>query len=609
MRRLTTLLLFVTLFTSNAQEAESSYMFPINPGQQNYLAGTVGEIRSTHLHTGIDIKTGGRTGLPVYAIEDGYVFRAKMSAGGYGNTLYLKHPDGRYSVYAHLKSFDPAVTKWVTAQQYKDESFEANLFPEKNQFSFKKGDIIAYSGNTGSSSGPHLHFEIRNQLNQPLDVLTFDFDEIRDRIPPVVKKIAFAPLSETARINGFFGRREFELSKINGVYTTSKPVHLEGKIGIEIYSYDPMDGIPNKNGIVKTILNVDGNTQFKEHKKTLSFSSQRSTLVHYNYPAAKKGSRRFNKLYVSDGNDQQIYEVVNQGIEFAGNHAKIEITVWDSYDNSSTTQIHLTSEAIAASPPISKMEKTDNFLHLRSDQPVSIKLDEWTSLTPYTTIGEDQFYVWDLRKGIPTSVFLNGETKETHFVGLIPSNQEMSYIQGEFEIATKKRSLFDTLYLAFEKNYDSIQHLEIFHFRNPTEPFRTHFELTLKPEKEYHVDAAVYAVLGKRFNYQGGVWDGDQISFKTRDLARFTILRDSVAPTITARSLNSSDLSFRIKDKLSGIKSFRAELNGQFILMYYDPKRSLIWSKKLNENIPFEGELIVEVLDNANNSKIFKRTL
>ena len=382
MRRLLFLALICTLSTLFSQQKESEYLFPINPGQQNYLAGTVGEIRATHLHTGIDIKTGGQTGLPVYAIEDGYVFRVKMSTYGYGYTLYLKHPDGRYSVYAHLKSFDPAIEKWVTQKQYEEESFEVNLFPEKNKFQFQKGDIIAYSGNTGSSSGPHLHFEIRNQLNQPLDVLSFDFDEIRDRIPPVVKKIAFVTLSEDARVNGFFGRQEFTLSKINGVYTTSTPIHLLGTVGIEIYSYDGMDGVPNKNGIVKTELMVDGEIRFQERKETLSFSNQRSTLVHYNYYAARKGSKRFNKLYLADGNEQNFYKKTNRGIIFDGSKQQIELSTEDSYGNSSITKIELSDEISETKPWFSEMDRMDNFLHFKSNQPVSIKLNEWKSLKP-----------------------------------------------------------------------------------------------------------------------------------------------------------------------------------------------------------------------------------
>ena len=240
MKFLAAFFLCLLVFDLSSQDLNAvDYQFPINPGQQNYLAGTVGEIRSSHFHTGIDVKTGGRTGLPIYAVADGHIARIKVSSSGYGYALYMKHPNGTFSVYAHLEAFDPKIADWVLKEQYRKESFEVDLFPEANQFAFKQGNIIGYSGNTGSSSGPHLHFEIRDSNHQPIDVLSLGFDEIRDNIPPVVKKVAFITLDGNARINGYFGRYEFDLIKAASWFQTKEPIHLRGNIGVEIYSYDP----------------------------------------------------------------------------------------------------------------------------------------------------------------------------------------------------------------------------------------------------------------------------------------------------------------------------------------------------------------------------------
>ncbi|MEQ8629339.1 M23 family metallopeptidase [Ekhidna sp.] len=593
-----------------AQDFEAiDYQFPIKPGQQNYLAGTVGEIRSSHFHTGIDVKTGGRTGLPIYAVADGHIARIKVSASGYGYALYMKHPNGTFSVYAHLEAFDSRIAAWALKEQYRKESFEVDLFPEAGQFPFKKGDIIGYSGNTGSSSGPHLHFEIRDANHRPIDVLSLGFKEIRDNIPPVVQKVAFVTMGKDARVNGFFGRYEFDLIKTKNGYQTKEPINLVGKIGVEIYSYDPMDGIPNRNGIVKTTFQLDGDTLFHEYKEAFSFGKQRNVLVHYNYPAYKKGSRRFNKLYLADGNEHNIYNVVNRGVDFV-DQEEILINTEDSYKNTSTTRILLSDEEIRITPKLYRPEQIGNYLHFKSKQQGSVLLDEWVPLKPYAESGEEHYYIWDLRDGTPKSLFIDGETVKTDLVGLLPSNQEISYVQKEFTLNLKRRSLFDTLYLAFEKEFDSLENRELFHFKNQTQPIRSNMEIVLNPEKGYNQEKAmVYSVFGKRYNFMGGEWENGQIKFSTRDLVTYTILEDTIPPSIELKMANADYLKFRIDDELSGIKSFKATINGEFVLMHYEPKRKLIWSQKLNENIPFKGKFMLEVIDNSNNGTIYTKEL
>lgn len=610
MKYLPPFILFILSLNVFGQDLNAiDYQFPINPGQQNFLAGTVGEIRSSHFHTGIDVKTGGRTGLPIYAVADGHIARIKVSASGYGYALYMKHPNGTFSVYAHLEAFDPKIAEWVLSEQYRKKSFEVDLFPESGQFIFKRGNIIGYSGNTGSSSGPHLHFEIRDANHQPIDVLTLGFKEIRDNIPPVVKKVAFVTLDGEARVNGFFGRYEFDLIKTESWFQTKEPIHLQGNVGVEIYSYDPMDGIPNKNGIVKTIFQLDGDTLFSEHKELFSFGKQRNVLVHYNYPAFKKGSRRFNKLYLADGNEHNIYTVVNRGINFL-DQREIIINTEDSYENASMTRILLNAEKVSDTPALRTPEQIGNYLHFKSKQQASVLLDEWVNIKPYEQSEDNNYYLWDLRKGTPKSIFIDGETITTDLVGLLPSHQEISYIQPEFTLNLSHRSLFDTVYLAFEKQIDSVQKMELFHFKNPTQPIRSNIHITLNPELTYNQEKArVYSMFGKRFNFMGGEWKDNQITFSTRDLVKYTILEDTVPPSIDLKMANPDMFKFRISDELSGISSFHATIDGEFVLMHYEPKRKLIWSEKLNKNIPFRGKFILEVTDNSDNKTVYTKTL
>ena len=426
-----------------------------------------------------------------------------------------------------------------------------------------------------------------------------------------MRKIAFTCLEGNARINKLFGRYEFNLTKINNVYRTNVPVELKGRIGVEIYSFDPMDGIPNKNGIVKTVMLVDGDTSFFEDKSVLIFSKQRNILKHYNYEASKLGSRRFNKLYLDDGNEHNIYTVTNRGISFE-EQKKISIFTQDSYDNLSISEIEINQDKIIYPPKVrfSAYERLGNFLHIKSKNGAGVRVDEWEAIDPYYSGKSYNYYLWDIRKGLPRNIFVDGKTVETGYVVSIPSNQKISYHQQEFESNYRSRTLFDTLHLSFEKAIDTTRNLELFKFNNHLDPLRTDVSIRLKPAQPYNEEKShVYSVFGKRFNFMGGEWSESQISFQTRDLVTYTILEDTISPKIQHVKSVFAHNTFRIDDDLSGIKSFRVELDGEFLLMRYEAKKKLIWPITENPNIPIQGELRIEVVDNANNITIYNKVI
>lgn len=607
------LALFTPWVSSQSFTTENYYIFPINPGKVNYLAGTMGEMRGTHFHGGIDIRTGGKENLPVYAVADGYISRIRIQTGGYGHSLYVKHPNGTTSVYAHLNKFAPHVERYVVGKQYEEESYEISLFPESGEFSFQQGEIIGLSGNTGSSSGPHLHFEIRDYKQRVLDPLRFGFEEVTDKIPPILRKVAFVTLESQARVNGAFGRYEFDVILIDGKYTISKPIELKGKIGIETLYYDKHNGSNARNGVAEINLLIEGDTVFQQVKTTLSFAEMSNILVHMDYPAYIKGRQRFNKLFVDDGNTLPIYRKRNKGIHFDQSSKKININFLDSYGNLTQFNKNVNQRKIVypISPVLSDFEVIDNYLHIEAEtsekEPLEILIHGKREFhTPYLS-KSSQFYILDLRKGLPDIVMTPTKVFNPNFQSTVPSGKAINYDHKDFNITFSKRTLFDTLYLRYDKEVKGKK--EHFRFLHKEVPLRRAVKIALKPELQYTKKAHVYSIEKEKVSYLGGEWKGEEIHFQTKQLVTFTVKEDSIPPIIKPIKISSNQLIISIDDDLSGIGTYRATLNGKWLLMKYDAKKKKIVSKLDSENKLIEGEFILKVLDNAGNERVYQKTI
>ncbi len=611
-------------------EPEEYYIFPIRPGNQNYLSGTMGELRSNHFHAGIDIKTLGVEGLEVYASADGHISRIKISSGGYGNALYILHSNGTTTVYAHLQKYQQAIAEYVKKAQYQKKSFEIELYPENEQFQVKKGDLIGYSGNSGSSSGAHLHFEIRDNQQRPLNPLKHRFPEIRDNIAPVVRKIAFRTMDKNSRINNQYGRFEFSVIKKGTNYTLPLPITAYGNIGIEILTYDKLNGANNRNGVPCMELSFDGNQVFQQNLDRFSFSQTRSILIHTDYQTAQQQGQRFVKMYVDHGNDLPFYETDNsKGVIKIVNDSthQVQLSLWDIYDNntqvifniegtepvrkltltnfkgSSKISYHLVNNNLVVKAPVVNQEIPCAYVYSNR---LRYQLDH-----DYI-VNQTAVFLWDMDQGLPDSLLYDDQKIIFNYKALIPGAATFNYYGEHIELHVPGNALFDTVFLTTDYEVDSSTKKERFKICQDIYPIRKNIDVTLIPAFEYPDPkrTAVYT-LDKRGNpsYNGGNWEGKKIKFRTRNWGTFTLLADTVMPEIKPLILNSDRLVFRLKDSLSGIKKYQLEVNGDWVLMKYDIKKSLIRSEKLDPKIPFKGTLQLTVTDNVGNVKKYSTNL
>ena len=271
------------------------------------LSGTFGELRSAHFHSGLDIKTQQKQGLKVYAAAEGYVSRIKISHYGYGKALYITHPNGYTTVYGHLQKLSDRLEKYIKECQYEKESFEVEVFPGVEELVITPNEVIAYSGNTGGSGGPHLHFEIRDNQERPMNPMLFGID-VKDSKQPFVSAVYAYPKDENAIINGENERIPLRLiPNKNGDYEVEK-ITAYGNIGFGITSYDKQDLAPNKNGVSNIQTFFNGNKSLEIDFKRFSFSESKHIKRLIDYAYFKEKRSRIQKLFVQKNNPLSLYK-------------------------------------------------------------------------------------------------------------------------------------------------------------------------------------------------------------------------------------------------------------------------------------------------------------
>ncbi|KPM31703.1 Peptidase M23 [Croceitalea dokdonensis DOKDO 023] len=523
------------------------------------LAGTFGELRSNHFHSGIDIKTQRREGLKIYSIADGTVTRIKVSLWGFGKALYVAHPNGYTSVYAHLQKFNPEIEAFIKAEQYRKKSYEVEVFPDYGEFKVKQGEVIAYSGNTGGSSGPHLHFEIRNSITEkPTNPLLYGY-EVRDATDPTLLGLYGYALENGTHINQNQDKVQLNFTKqADGSFLADKVTAL-GMIGFGFHGFDRQDMAANKNGVYSVKQLVNGKVTAEHDFETFSFGETRyiNTLIDYEHFG--KYRQRIHKCFKDDANKLSIYKnlfldgkiLVQEGLtyqvtiliaDFKGNTTKVMIPVEGKKSNKTLT------------PPL---KTTDHFI--KASKPISFDLGGAKVYFPASTFYDDFFI--DLKKG--------ADTVQIH-TPIVPAHRNFTIT---FDVSKYSKKERKQLFIA-----------------RIAKKGRLSYNRTYKRENTF--------------------------STRTKTLGTYTLAKDTIAPKIQPKNFKPKEwlsnykyLSLKIMDDLSGINTIDAYLNGEWILMEYEPKTNTI-TYNFDDRITNKTkcELKVVVTDNVGNSATFEDT-
>ncbi len=524
------------------------------------LSGTFGELRSNHFHSGLDIKTQQVEGKKVYTTAKGYVSRIKIAHWGYGKALYITHPNGYTSVYGHLQKFSPRIEAFIKKKQYEKESFEIEVFPTASEIQIATGEIVAYSGNSGGSGGPHLHFEIRDGNSRPLNPMFFGID-IKDTKKPSIKSIYAYPIDEGSHINQSSKKVKLRLiPKQSGDYTVES-IEAFGRIGFGINTFDRQDLASNTNGVfnIQTFFNGNKNLELAFNRFSFSETKHLNRLIDYEFYAKNKS--RIQKLFVENNNPLSLYKDVEDN-----GH----ITVLDS-----TSSIY------------------------------KIRIKDFKDNEVWVTI--------PIKGKFENNMEPNYVDATQYFV---VNNEAKTFAKDNVSVYIPQNTFYDNTYLDFDVIGDTLK------MHEPIIPVLKSFSITYdisnynESDKNKLFIARLVGTYKKYTIYTYTTKKGNKLTAKTKTLGKYFLTADTKKPTIKPVNFNDGKwlskfryLKVKLSDDLSGVRNYRATVNGKWILMEYDAKKQVL-THDFNDNIVTDtkNNLKIIVTDYVGNSTTFEAT-